>query len=57
METYSVDEFLERWDELMDRVETGESIAILDDTGKKAVMMPVSDEFLRIHTVDNIDAQ
>lgn len=56
MKTYSVDEFLERWDEMMDRVETGESIGILDDTGKTAVMMPVTDEFLRIHTVENTDA-
>ena len=42
METYTVEEFQERWDEMIARVENGEHIGITN--GKKtAVMMPADD--------------
>lgn len=42
MEIYTVEEFQERWDEMIERVEKGESIAITN--GKEtAVMKPIGD--------------
>ena len=42
METYTVEEFQERWDEMIARVENGEHIAITN--GKNtAVMIPADD--------------
>ena len=57
IEFYSVEEFEERWEEMIDRVENGEHIGIENDNGNKAVMIPADDELLRIHTELNNDAQ
>ena len=57
MEVFTVEEFQERWDELMDRVENGENIGIINDDGQAAVMMPADDELIRIHTELNNEAQ
>ena len=57
MEVFTVQEWDERFDELFERVENGETIGILTEDGKAAVMMPADEaEFLRIHTTDNNDA-
>ena len=56
MEVFTVEEFQERWDELMDRVEKGEHIGIINDEGQAAVMMPADDELIRIHTELNNEA-
>tara|TARA_B100000902_G_C26888082_1_gene705942 strand:- start:51 stop:224 length:174 start_codon:yes stop_codon:yes gene_type:complete len=53
MEVFSVKEYNERWDELMERVEKGEHIGIINENGQAAVMMPVDDETLRIYTENN----
>ena len=57
MEVFTVEEFQERWDELMDRVEKGESIGIVNEGGQAAVMMPADEELIRIHTELNNEAQ
>ena len=57
MEVFTVEEFQERWDELMDRVENGEHIGIVNEAGQAAVMMPADDELIRIHTELNNEAQ
>ena len=57
MEVFTVEEFQERWDELMTRVENGEHIGIINDEGQAAVMMPADDELIRIHTELNNEAQ
>jgi hypothetical protein len=57
MEVFTVEEFQERWDELIERVENGEHIGIVDENGKAAVMMPADDDFIRIHTEENNEAQ
>ena len=57
MEVFTVEEFQERWDELMDRVEKGENIGIVNEAGQAAVMMPADDELIRIHTELNNEAQ
>ena len=57
MEVFTVEEFQERWDELMNRVENGERIGIINDDGQAAVMMPADEELIRIHTELNNEAQ
>ena len=57
MEVFTVEEFQERWDELMSRVENGENIGIVNENGQAAVMMPADDELIRIHTELNNEAQ
>ena len=56
MHFYSVEYWQENWDELMERVESGETIGVENENGDKAVMMPADDEFIRIHTELNNDA-
>jgi PHD/YefM family antitoxin component YafN of YafNO toxin-antitoxin module len=53
MEVFTVKEYQDRWDELMERVENGEHIGIVNDNGQAAVMMPADDETLRIYTEQN----
>jgi PHD/YefM family antitoxin component YafN of YafNO toxin-antitoxin module len=50
MEVFTVEEFQDRFDELMERVENGESLGIIDENGNAAVMAPADDELIRIHT-------
>jgi PHD/YefM family antitoxin component YafN of YafNO toxin-antitoxin module len=56
MEVFTVEEFQERFDELMERVENGETLGIVDENGKSAVMMPADEELIRIHTELNNEA-
>jgi antitoxin (DNA-binding transcriptional repressor) of toxin-antitoxin stability system len=57
MEVFSIEEWEDNFDELMERVEKGETIGIVREDGKAAVMMPADDELIRIHTESNNDAQ
>ena len=57
MEVYTVKEWEENFDALLERVEKGEHIGIIGEDGKVAVMMPVDDELIRIHTEQNNEAQ
>jgi antitoxin (DNA-binding transcriptional repressor) of toxin-antitoxin stability system len=57
MEVFTVEEFQERFDELIGRVESGEHIGIVDENGKAAVMIPANDDLIRIHTELNNEAQ
>lgn len=50
MEIFTVEEFQERFDELIERVENGEHIGIMDENGKAAVMMPADNDLIRIYT-------
>ena len=56
MEVFTVAEFQERFDELIERVENGESLGIIDEDGRAAVMMPADDDLIRIHTEYNNEA-
>jgi PHD/YefM family antitoxin component YafN of YafNO toxin-antitoxin module len=56
MEIFTVEEFQERFDELMERVEMGEHIGIVDENGKAAVMLPADDALIRIRTECNNEA-
>ena len=56
MEVFTVQEFQERWEEMIERVENGERIGIVNDNGQSAVMMSADDELIRIHTEENNEA-
>ena len=56
MEVFTVEEFQERFDELLERVENGESLGIIDEDGRTAVMMPADDQLIRIYTELNNEA-
>jgi len=58
LQSFTVEEFQEDFDNLMDRVEKGESFVITSEYGN-AVMVPYSEEvqeLIRIHTELNNDA-
>ena len=49
MEIYSVEHWQENWDELIKRVEEGESIGVTN--GKNtAIMTPADEELIRLYT-------
>jgi len=56
MKTFTVKEFQEDFDNLINMVENGEHIGIVNDDGKRAVMIPADDELIRIHTELNNEA-
>jgi PHD/YefM family antitoxin component YafN of YafNO toxin-antitoxin module len=56
MKIYTVQEFQKRWEEMIDRVENGESIGIINEKGQTAVMIPADDELIRIYTELNNEA-
>jgi prevent-host-death family protein len=56
MEKFTVEEFQERFDELIERVENGETLGIISENGQAAVMMPADDELIRIYTEENNEA-
>jgi PHD/YefM family antitoxin component YafN of YafNO toxin-antitoxin module len=57
MEIFTVQEWEENFEELFERVENGETIGIVNEDGKAAVMMPADDELIRIYTENNNEAQ
>ena len=50
MKFYSVEYWQKNWDELMEKVENGETIGVENNRGERAVMMPADEELIRIHT-------
>jgi len=50
MEFYSVEHWQKNFDELIDRVENGDTIGIINDNGDKAIMVPADDELIRLYT-------
>jgi len=52
-----VEHWQEHWDELLERVENGDTIGIVNENGDKAVMMPADDEILKLYTELNNEAQ
>jgi antitoxin (DNA-binding transcriptional repressor) of toxin-antitoxin stability system len=57
MEVFTLKEWEDNFDDLMERVEKGETIGIVREDGTSAVMMPADDELIRIHTDLNNEAQ
>jgi len=56
MEIYTVAEWEEKFDELFGRVENGETIGIVNEDGKAAVMVPANDDLIKIYTELNNEA-
>jgi len=56
MEIFTVEEFQEKFDELIERVESGEHIGIVDERERAAVMIPADEDLIRIHTELNNEA-
>ena len=56
MEVYTVAEWEEKFDELFERVENGETIGIVNEDGKAAVMVPANDDLIKIYTELNNEA-
>jgi len=52
MQVYTVKEFQQRWDEMIDRVENGEKIGITNGSNM-VVMVPADDDLIRIYTEHN----
>ena len=47
----------ENFDDLLERVEKGETIGIENENGDKAVMVPADDEIIKLYTELNNEAQ
>jgi antitoxin (DNA-binding transcriptional repressor) of toxin-antitoxin stability system len=56
MEVFTIKEWEENFDSLLERVENGEHIGVIGDDGTAAVMMPIDDELYRIYTENNNEA-
>jgi len=57
MEVFTLKEWEENFDALLERVENGEHIGIIGEDGKAAVMIPADDELYRIYNENNNEAQ
>ena len=53
MEIFTLKEWEENFDALLERVENGEHIGIVREDGTAAVMIPADDELVRIYTEHN----
>ena len=53
MEVFSVEEFQERWDELITRVEEGEALGIVNENGNAAVMVSSDDPVYQMYCDHN----
>ena len=57
MEVFTIKEWEENFDDLLERVENGEHIGIVREDGTAAVMIRADDELIRIYTDNNNEAQ
>lgn len=53
IDVYSVEEWEQNFDTLLERVENGEHIGIRNMDGQTAVMIPADDEFIKLYTDHN----
>ena len=56
MDFYSVEHWQENWDALLERVEQGEHIGVVNENGHKAVFVPANDEIIKLYTELNNEA-
>lgn len=56
MEIFTVEEFQERFDELLERVENGETFGIVNEDGQAVVIIPHDDELLKLYIDTNNEA-
>lgn len=53
---YTVKQFQDDWDNMIERVENGETIGIVNENGNKAVMVPADTELIKLYTELNNEA-
>ena len=56
MEIYTLKEWEENFDELLERVENGERIGIVKDDGTAAIKVPADDELYKLYVDNNNEA-
>lgn len=56
MEIYTLKEWEENFDELLERVENGEHIGIVREDGTAAVMIPTDSEIYKMYVDNNNEA-
>ena len=44
------------WEQLIERVENGETIGVENDKGERAVMMPADDDIMKLYREQNNEA-
>ena len=49
MEIFTVEEFQENWDDLIERVEKGERFGIVNEDGRSAVIMSTDDPLNKLN--------
>ena len=57
MEVFTIQEWEENFDSLPERAESGRHIGNVKEDGTAAVMIPADDDFYRIYTENNNEAQ
>jgi len=50
MEIFTVKEFQDNWDELIERVEKGEHLGIVNENGNACVIMSTDDDLYKMYT-------
>ncbi|QJT70189.1 hypothetical protein SynMITS9220M01_182 [Synechococcus phage SynMITS9220M01] len=53
MHFYTVEYWQKNWENMIKRVESGETIGIENENGNRAVMTPADEELIRIYTDHN----
>tara|TARA_B100000902_G_C27170440_1_gene843537 strand:- start:287 stop:469 length:183 start_codon:yes stop_codon:yes gene_type:complete len=53
---YTVEHWQKNWENLIDRVESGEHIGVINEEGHKAVMIPADDEMIKMYREMNDEA-
>jgi|TARA_B100000900_G_scaffold277641_1_gene237401 PHD/YefM family antitoxin component YafN of YafNO toxin-antitoxin module len=56
MEVFSVSEFQDRWDELITRVEGGETLGVVNSEGQACVLVREDLEILTQYRINNNEA-
>jgi len=56
MEVFSVSEFQDRWDELITRVEKGETLGVVNGEGQACVLVREDLEILTQYRINNNEA-
>tara|TARA_R100001443_G_scaffold92253_1_gene98959 strand:- start:806 stop:979 length:174 start_codon:yes stop_codon:yes gene_type:complete len=56
MEFYSVEHWQKNWEQLLERVEKGETIGVENENGERAVMIPADDYIMKLYLEQNNEA-
>tara|TARA_B100000965_G_scaffold203243_2_gene169670 strand:- start:231 stop:404 length:174 start_codon:yes stop_codon:yes gene_type:complete len=56
MEFYSVEHWQKNWEQLLERVEKGETIGVVNEKGERAVMMIADDDIMKLYREQNNEA-